>query len=85
MKENKCFICHKPGHQARFCRERQLAIKAVLEDKDNGMRKQDNRDRVACIRQLMGNLSVNEFGQLMEQLAEEHQGPIESEENQHFQ
>lgn len=87
MKENKCFSCHKTGHRARFCPERKLAIRAIRNDNNynSSIVAQNHQDRVTCIRQLMGNLSVNEFGQLMEQLAEEHQDPVENQDNQYFQ
>ena len=75
MQEGRCFICKQVGHISRNCPNRSRTnIRSIQEDEQSptGGTEESPVDKV---KQMMQELSIQDFGKLMNQLGEEHQEP----------
>ena len=75
MQEGRCFICKQVGHISRNCPNRSKTnIRSIQEDEQptTGGTEESPVDKV---KQMMQELSIQDFGKLMNQLGEEHQEP----------
>ena len=75
MQEGRCFICKQVGHISRNCPNRSRTnIRSIQEDEQpiTGGTEESPVDKV---KQMMQELSIQDFSKLMNQLGEEHQEP----------
>lgn len=83
-KEGKCFYCKQVGHMARTCpNKNRMNIRSLTEDntpvtgegKNKPTPAKEPEAPITQVRQMIQGLSVQDFGNLMNSLAEEHQEP----------
>ena len=75
MQEGRCFICKQVGHISRNCPNRSRTnIRSIQEDEQSTTERTEESP-VDKVKQMMQELSIQDFGKLMNQLGEEHQEP----------
>ena len=75
MQEGRCFICKQVGHISRNCPNRSRTnIRSIQEDEQSTTERTEESP-VDKVKQMMQELSIQDFSKLMNQLGEEHQEP----------
>ena len=75
MQEGRCFICKQVGYISRNCSNRSRTNIRYIQEDEQPTTEGIEESPVAKVKQMMQDLSIQDFGKLMNQLGEEHQEP----------